>query len=143
MTAVMEPEAVLKHRKRVAWALFITAMVLVLGWPVAIWANWEHIVSSHARLGYLIGDVGLVSPLCFAAWRGLLRDRLWGPTLFLVADGAMAYDVLHFAVYLIQEKFLSIPMPVYVILLLIVLGILYWLARWEIVVLSRDSSRSA
>ncbi len=103
--------------------------------------SWEHIVSSHTRLGYLIGDIGLVTPLCFAAWYGLTRGRAWGPLVFLILVGALAYDIVHFGIYLIQEEFLSIPTPIYIFLILLILGILYWLARWEVIALTSQENQ--
>lgn len=136
-------DAVFTHRKRVGIAMLIVGAVLAVGWPVAILVSWDHIVSSHARLGYLFGDLGLVVPLSFLGWYGLTRDRRWAPGVFLIFAGAAAFDSLHFGIYLIQEKFLSIPAPVYVILILLCLGILAWLALWEFRIQRMDATRHA
>jgi hypothetical protein len=125
-------KSITTHRKRVGVTLFCLGAVLAIGWPVASLVNWTHIIDSHARLGYLIGDLGLVVPLSFLGWYGLTRGRVWAPGVFLVFAGAAAFDSLHFGIYLIQEKFLSIPAPIFVILILVCLGILAWLAGWEI-----------
>jgi hypothetical protein len=47
--------------KWVKWAFLATAILLPIGWLVAVIVSWDHIVDSHARLGYLIGDVGIVT----------------------------------------------------------------------------------
>lgn len=45
------------------------------------WVKWAFLATaillldSHARLGYLIGDVEWVTALCFATWVGLHRLR--------------------------------------------------------------------
>lgn len=65
----------MKTSSRIASALLVLAAVLVVGWSIAIAVSWNHIVSSHARLGYLIGDIGLVVPLCFPrGWPAATRD---------------------------------------------------------------------
>lgn len=116
----------------VAWILFGVAVVLLVGWPIAAIVDWDHIVRSHARLGYLIGDLGLAVPLCLASWYGLRRDRPWARGVLLLCLGALAYDVLHFLIYLMQEEFLSIPLPVYIVLLAVVLVAIGWVATREI-----------
>jgi hypothetical protein len=120
------------HHVRVAWLVFAVGVALVIGWPIAIVVNWHDIVSSHARLGYLIADLGLVVPLCFASWQGLLRNAPWGPGVLLVALGAGAYDVVHFTVYLIQVKEL-LPAAAWVVIGAGIVATLGWLAFWEIV----------
>ena len=107
----------------IGWALAILAGVLIIGWAVAIVVSWDHIVSSHTRLGYLIADVGLVTPVCVSAV-GLFRGRPWAPSVTLLTVGALAYDAVHFAVYLMQERFLGIPIAVYLLLLAVILGFL-------------------
>ena len=129
-------ESITKHRQKVAVALLAIGIILPIGWVVAIFINWPNIVSSHARLGYLFGDWGLVTPLSLFSWYGLSRARSWGPLVFLLFTGAAAFDSLHFGIYLIQEKFLNIPMLVYIIVIIVVLGILAWLSAWEILVLT-------
>src|SRR5436305_14725375 len=122
------------YRQRLGWVAFGLGIVLIVGWAIAIIVSWNHILSSHARLGYLIGDVGLVAPLCFATWYGVTRQKSWGPLLFLLLDGAIAYDVVHFGIYLMQEGFLSIPVPIYIIVLLAILALQAVLARREIAI---------
>jgi hypothetical protein len=124
-------QADIRHRKRVGWVLFGLAIVLAVGWVIAIVVSWQHIVDSHNRLGYVLGDLGMVVPLSFASWYGLTHGRPWAPGVFLFLAGAAAFDSLHFGVYLIQEKFLSIPMAIYIALIILVLGVLAWLALWE------------
>ena len=119
------------HRLRVAWAVFVVGALLLIGWPIACIANWHDVVHSHTRLGYLIGDVGLVTPLCFAAWQGLRTRAPWGPGVLLVAIGAGAYDTVHFVVFLVQEKFL-LPGPVWIGIAVVLLAIIGWWAVWEI-----------
>ena len=121
-----------QHHNRIASVMLVTAAVLIIGWPIAICVNWEHIVTSHTRLGYLIADIGLVSPLCLLSWHGLKKARTWGPLVLLATLGALAYDAVHFGVYLIQEQFLSIPLIAYVALILLVLAVLCWIGIWEI-----------
>jgi hypothetical protein len=89
----------------VKWVFLLTGIGLPIGWAIAALVDWDHIVDSHARLGYLIGDVGLVTPLCFATWHGLRRDLRWARPVFMFTLGALAYDLVHFGVYLVQEDF--------------------------------------
>ena len=89
----------------VKWSFLATAILLPIGWLVAVLVSWDHIVDSHARLGYLIGDVGLVTPLCFATWYGLRHARDWARVVFMFTAGALVYDLVHFGVYLVQEDF--------------------------------------
>jgi hypothetical protein len=49
------------HRTWAAWSFFALGVVLVIGWPIAAIVNWDDIVDSHVRLGYLVGDIGLSS----------------------------------------------------------------------------------
>lgn len=125
-------DPVRSHHLWVAWLVFGVGVALLIGWPIAIIVNWHDIVSSHARLGYLIADLGLVAPLCLVTWQGLLRNAGWGPGVLLFALGAGAYDVLHFTVYLIQVKAL-LPEAAWIVISAAVLGALGWLALWEIV----------
>lgn len=97
------------HRLRVAWAAFAVGVILIVGWPIAAIVNWDDIVNSHARLGYLIGDVGLVVPLAFATWQGLRTRAWWGPPVLLLLAGAGAYDLLHFSIYLWQIEAFGVP----------------------------------
>lgn len=92
----------------VPWAFLLTGIGLLIGWPIAAIVNWDHIVESHTRLGYLVGDVGIVAPLCIATWVGLRRKRRWGQSIFLLTAGALAYDLTHFGIYLVQEDFLDV-----------------------------------
>lgn len=125
-------DPVARHRRHVGGIMFAIGVVLLVGWPIAVAVSWEHIVASHARLGYLIGDMGMVMPLCFLSWHGLVRGRAWGVPLVLITMGAQAFDVLHFGIYLIQERFLGIPTIVYLALMALILGVLAYLCRWEI-----------
>lgn len=97
------------HRLFVAWAAFAVGVILIVGWPIAAIVNWDDIVNSHARLGYLIGDVGLVVPLAFATWQGLRTRAWWGPPVLLLLAGAGAYDLLHFSIYLWQIEAFGVP----------------------------------
>jgi hypothetical protein len=115
-----------------AWAFFGLAVVLIVGWPIAAIVNWSDIVDSHARLGYLVGDLGLVVPLALASWAGLRAGRLWAPPILLLAIGATAYDAIHFFIYLAQLEFLSIPWPVYIAILALSLAALGFLAVLEL-----------
>jgi hypothetical protein len=89
----------------VKWAFLAVAILLPIGWVIAVIVSWDHIVDSHARLGYLIGDVGIVTPLCFATWYGLKHATEWARPVFMFTAGALVYDLVHFGVYLIQEDF--------------------------------------
>jgi hypothetical protein len=128
----MSTAADIRRRTVVAWILFAVAVVLLVGWPIAAIVNWDHIVSSHARLGYLIGDICIAVPLCLASWHGLRRSLSWARGVLLFTLGALAYDVTHFLIYLMQEEFLSIPLPVYIVLLVVVLAAIVWVAAHEI-----------
>jgi DMSO/TMAO reductase YedYZ heme-binding membrane subunit len=120
------------HRTWAAWAFFALAVVLVIGWPIAAIVNWDDIVDSHVRLGYLVGDIGLVVPLCFATWYGLRKQRRWAPGLLMLTIGATAYDAIHFFIYLAQERFLSIPPAGYIAILVAALAALTLFAVREL-----------
>jgi hypothetical protein len=116
--------------RKVAYLLLVFSGSLVTGWGVAIAVSWSHILASHIRLGYLIADIGLVTPLCVAAGLGLLRGRAWDLTVLQLAVGALAYDGVHFTVYLVQERFLRVPPAVYVAVLALVLYALVRISLW-------------
>jgi hypothetical protein len=120
------------HRRWVAWAAFGLAVILIVGWPIAAIVNWQNIVDSHARLGYLVGDIGIVVPLCLVTWYGFTRDRPWAPLVFLFLAGAVAYDGLHFEIYLAQLGFLAIPLAIYLIVMVASMILVGWLALWEV-----------
>src|SRR5579872_5536421 len=86
----------------------VVALILLIGWPISMIISWSSIVNSDCRLAYLIGDLGLVSPLFVASWIGFQKQAGWGPYVFLLAAGALAYDCLHFGIYLIKIGFLSL-----------------------------------
>ncbi len=132
-------EVILAKDKIAAWTMFGVGMLLLLGWPVAIFINWENIVHSETRLGYLIGDVGLVTPLCFLSWCGLKNNKSYATVLFSLTAGALAYDVVHFGIFLIQIKFLSIPAYVYIILIAVILFILYKLFIFQAIKANRNN----
>jgi hypothetical protein len=125
-------KTVAPHRLWSAWAFFGLAVVLIVGWPVAAIVNWSDIVDSHVRLGYLVGDLGLVVPLALASWIGLRGAQPWAPPILLLAIGATAYDAIHFFIYLAQLEFLSIPWPVYIAILALSLAALSLLALLEL-----------
>jgi hypothetical protein len=111
----------------------IVALILIIGWPISIIVNWSSIIDSDCRLAYLIGDLGLVSPLFVASWIGLHKQAAWGPYLFLVAAGALSYDCLHFGIYLIKIGFLSLSPFLYAGLVLLILLVLIVLVRKTII----------
>jgi hypothetical protein len=119
------------HRKWAGWAFLALGILLPIGWLIACLVNWDDVVHSHTRLGYLIGDVGMVAPLSLFTAYGLLKQRPFGPPVLLITIGALAYDVVHFCVFLVQEKFL-LPGAVWILIWLIVLGILTWFAIGEL-----------
>ena len=107
-------------------------MVLLIGWPIAAIINWGDIVHSHTRLGYLVGDIGLVTPASFATWYGLRKQFLWAPGLLMLTIGATAYDAIHFFIFLAQERFLSIPPAGYIAILVAALAALTFFAVREL-----------
>jgi hypothetical protein len=124
------PTSPRRHRLRVAWTAFAVGAILLVGWPVAAIVNWEDIVNSHARLGYLIGDVGLVVPLAFATWYSLRHQAWWGPYTFLLLAGAGAFDSVHFAVYLWQTGAFGVPGYLYGVAAAVALVVIVrWVAR--------------
>lgn len=125
-----------RHRRRAAYALFGVVGWFVVSWSVAIVVDWQRIARSDVEPAYLIGDWGLVVPLCIATSLGLLKRASWAPLLFLVTMGAIAFEALHFGIHLILARFLSIPTPVYVAGILLVLGFVGWFTRHEIRFLS-------
>lgn len=128
----MPYDEIRRHRRRTSLVFLITGLVLAIGWPISAWIDWNDIITSHTRLGYLIGDICLAVPLCLISYRGLQREAPWGPSVSLLAIGALAYDTIHFGIFLIQEQFLNIPLVVYLLLILGILYVLYRLAIWEI-----------
>lgn len=68
------------------WISFVIAGILIIGWPVSMMISWSSIVDSDARLGYLIADLGVVSPLFLASGIGLVKGRRWGSLIFLAGD---------------------------------------------------------
>jgi hypothetical protein len=121
-----------KHRTVVAWIAFGGGVLLPIGWTIASIANWSDVIDSHARLGYLIGDIGLVVPLCFASWQGLRTGAAWGPLALCLLCGAFGYDIVHFTVWLIQEHKFGIPGVLLALIGAAILAFLAWLAIWEI-----------
>jgi hypothetical protein len=119
------------HRKWAAWAFLALGVLLPIGWLIACIVNWDDVVNSHTRLGYLIGDVGMVAPLSLLAAYGLFKQKVWAPFVLPLVIGALAYDVVHFCVFLVQEKFL-LPGPVWIAIWLLVLGILTWFSIGEL-----------
>jgi hypothetical protein len=71
----------------VKWAFLATAIGLPIGWAVAAIVDWDHIVDSHTRLGYLVADIALVTQLCFAIWDRLRRARRWAPLVLMFTAG--------------------------------------------------------
>jgi hypothetical protein len=115
----------------VKWAFLATAILLPIGWVVAVIVSWDHIVDSHARLGYLIGDVGIVTPLCFATWYGLKHATEWARPVFMFTAGALVYDLVHFGVYLIQEDFTGAGWA-WGVLCAVLVAVIIWLASREV-----------
>jgi hypothetical protein len=111
----------------------IVALILIIGWPISMIVSWSSIINSDCRLAYLIGDLGLVSPLFVASWIGLQKQAAWGPYLFLVAAGALSYDCLHFGIYLIKIGFLSLSPFLYAGLVSLILLVLIVLVRKTII----------
>lgn len=105
----MSPADPRSHYLRIAWTAFVVGAILIVGWPIAAIVNWDDIVHSHARLGYLVGDVGLVVPLALATWQGLRTAAWWGSPVLLLLAGAGAYDLIHFAIYLWQIEAFGVP----------------------------------
>jgi hypothetical protein len=115
----------------VKWAFLATAILLPIGWVVAVIVSWDHIVDSHARLGYLIGDVGIVTPLCFATWYGLKHATEWARPVFMFTAGALVYDLVHFGVYLVQEDFTGAGWA-WGVACAVLVAVLIWLALQEV-----------
>jgi uncharacterized membrane protein (DUF485 family) len=67
------PQAIVQHRRHVGWVLFSVAVILLIGWPIAIVMN---------------------------------------------------------------QEFLSIPTPIYIVVLLALLAVIILWVRWEILVLT-------
>jgi hypothetical protein len=126
------PPALVAHRVWAAWAFFGLAVILIVGWPIAAIINWDDIVDSHTRLGYLVGDILFVTPASLATWYGLRKQMLWAPGVLLLTIGLTTYDAVHFFIYLAQERFLSIPPVVYIAILIAALAALAFLALREL-----------
>jgi hypothetical protein len=126
------PPALVAHRVWAAWAFFGLAVILIVGWPIAAIINWDDIVDSHTRLGYLVGDILFVTPASLATWYGLRKQMLWAPGVLLLTIGLTTYDAVHFFIYLAQERFLSIPPVVYIAILIAALAALAFFALREL-----------
>jgi hypothetical protein len=124
--------ALVAHRVWAAWAFFGLAVILIVGWPIAAIINWDDIVDSHTRLGYLVGDILFVTPASLATWYGLRKQMLWAPGVLLLTIGLTTYDAVHFFIYLAQERLLSIPPVVYIAILIAALAALAFLALREL-----------
>jgi hypothetical protein len=88
-------------------------------------------VTRQPRLGYLIGDVGVVTPLCFATWHGLRHGRDWARPVFMFTAGALVYDLVHFGVHLVQEDFTGAGWAWGLVCAALV-ALLAWLASLEV-----------
>lgn len=123
---------ILRHRQRVSLVFAFVAFLLGVGWPISALINWADIIHTPARLGYVIADMGLVLPLCILTYMGLQREAAWGPLVSLLAMGALAYDTVHFGVFLIKVQFLHLSPVVYLLLMATILYVLFRFAYWEI-----------
>ena len=127
------------RRVRVGVSALVFVFTLLTSWVVTAAVAWDGVVESANELGYLVADMTLLVPLGAAIGVGLLRKREWAAPLLLVGLGAAAYAAVHLTVYMIRERFLDVPGPVYgaaVVVLLILLGLL---ARVEIVELEEGA----
>jgi hypothetical protein len=106
-------------------------VLLPIGWLIACLRNWHDVVHHHPRLGFLIGDVGMVTPLSLVTGIWLLRRRPLGPPILLVTIGALAYDVVVFCVFLVQEH-IFLPGGVWIAIWVLVLALLGWFTAGEL-----------
>jgi len=114
--------------------LIVIGVAVWIGWPIIAVRHSEDVVKSHARLGYMIGDMTITGPLCLASGYGLLQDYRWGSAVLLLAVGAAAFDLTHFLVYLAQIHWPQIrgralPWSAYLVATLAtlaILGVIAW-----------------
>lgn len=117
-------------RRRVARILIGAGVVLSVGWGVAMIVSWPAIAASPAMIGYLVADLAVVVPLAILAGVALLWRDPRDLTLLQLALGALAYAVVHCAVFLIGIRFLGVPAAVYLVALVILLLGLVRIAIW-------------
>jgi hypothetical protein len=133
--AIALPLAAAHTVRHVGGVLLIVIGVAVwIGWPIVAVRHSEDVVNSHARLGYMIGDLTITGPLCLASGYGLLQDYRWGSAVLLLAVGAAAFDLTHFLVYLAQIRWpliggRALPWWAYlaaILATLAILGVIAW-----------------
>lgn len=122
---------------RGGWALIAIGVAIWIFWPIVAIEHWQNVIESHARLGYFIGDMTIVAPLCFASGYGSVAATKWASPMLLLTVGAAAYDLTHFLIFLAQihvPKIKGKPLPVvaYVAAILAVLAFLAWIA-WRVI----------
>jgi hypothetical protein len=134
-TAIAMPLAAAHTVRHLGGVLLVVIGVAVwIGWPIVAVRHSEDVVKSHARLGYMIGDMTITGPLCLASGYGLLQNYRWGSAVLLLAVGAAAFDLTHFLVYLAQTHWPQIggralPWWAYlaaILATLAILGVIAW-----------------
>jgi hypothetical protein len=133
LAAATVPTYIVGSRTLDGIALLVIAAGIWIGWFLVARDNWENIIHSLTRLGYLIGDCALLAPGCVTSGIGLLLNESWGPPTLLIAVGAAAFDLTHTFIYLAEicePKVHGKPLGpwVYAAAILVTLGVLGWIA---------------
>jgi hypothetical protein len=124
-----------KHRFGVL--LIVIGGCLVIGWAIIAPTNWSNVLSSHSRLGYLVGDSFLVAPACAVAGYGFYKGYQWGAAAFLIVLGAVAFDLTHTFIYMAEIDVPSFggsapPLWAYAVVIVALWGLLTWWA-WYVI----------
>jgi hypothetical protein len=97
-------------------ALIVIGSAVVIGWAIIAPTNWSNVLTSHSRLGYLIGDGFLVAPGCVLSGYGFYKRFKWAPAAFLITIGAATFDLTHTFIYMAEigvPRFGGSPPPLW------------------------------
>ena len=101
----------MSNRQNLAINILLGVLILLaFGWVWGVFANWEEIASRPVRLAYIICDFLFVIPVGVIASIGLKRGKSWAKSLFILALGALLFDIAHGVLYLVWDNYFSIPL---------------------------------
>lgn len=118
-------------------ALIAIGVCLLIGWAVVATQEWNDVIGSHTRLGYLIGDTWLLAPGLILSGVGIRQRLAWGHLVFLITVGVAAFDLTHTFIYMLQIEWPKIggkaaPWEAYAALIVLTIALLVALGWWEI-----------
>jgi hypothetical protein len=133
---ILGPLKAFFHNKRL-FGIFLMCVgaAVVIGWAIIAPTNWSNVLTSHSRLGYLIGDGFLVAPGCILSGYGYYSEATgeragthrgfgWAPAAFLITIGAATFDLTHTFIYMAEigvPRFGGSAPPMWVYALVILL----------------------